>query len=40
MKTINVTFEEEEHKNLLKVKGRLTWKKFIQSKGDGKKWIK
>ena len=36
MKTINVTFEEKEYKGLLRAKGKLTWKEFIKSKGDGR----
>jgi predicted CopG family antitoxin len=29
MKTINVTFEDEEYQALLKKKGDLTWREFI-----------
>jgi len=29
MKTINETFTDEEHKNLTKLKGKLSWRDFI-----------
>jgi len=29
MKTINITFEDEEHEELLKRKGKMSWHDFI-----------
>lgn len=29
MKTINVTFEDSEHKKLVSLKGSLSWRDFI-----------
>lgn len=29
MKTLNETFNDEEHKELLEFKGHLTWREFI-----------
>ena len=29
MKTINVTFEDKEYEQLLKVKGSVAWREFI-----------
>lgn len=29
MKTINVTFEDQEHKELLFLKGSLSWREYI-----------
>lgn len=29
MKTINVTFEDREYKDLTKIKGELSWRDFI-----------
>ena len=29
MKTINVTFEDEEHEDLMQAKGKLSWHDFI-----------
>ena len=45
MKTINVTFEDEEHERLVKKKGNLSWHDFIlklaenndEEKKDGEK---
>jgi hypothetical protein len=37
MKTINVTFEDQEIKDLIKAKGKQSWKEFIlQLKGSQK----
>jgi len=37
MKTINVTFEDEEHKKLTEKKGELSWREFILKLTDDKK---
>jgi len=36
MKTINVTFEDSEVKELEKAKGNLSWREFILQKGSQK----
>ena len=38
MKTINVTFEDKEFKQLIKAKGELSWKEFILMKGGIEIW--
>lgn len=35
MKTINVTFEDKEHKQLVKKKKGLTWRDFILKLANG-----
>lgn len=34
MKTINISFEDKEYEELLKVKGELSWRAFILNKKE------
>lgn len=39
MKTINETFTDEEHKELVEKKGDLSWHDFIMNLVRIKKWV-
>ena len=34
MKTINITFTDEEHEKLVKIKGKTNWHDYILGMGD------